>query len=154
MYLWSTLKRRVCREHTTTNDKLHLTEGERPCSYLSYLHQALSRCFPRGAFGAIGEGTPVIWSTVLVPLCIMYIATTKQIKSQPSAFNRNMLYITGLNPFNENMLGLYSLSGKTSYCKISWRLWVARFVFRLFQSLWNLTGPSAAIIITPNLAAS
>ena len=42
--------------------------------------------------------------------------------------------------------GLYSLSGKTSYCKISWSLEVARFGFRLFQSLWNLTGPSAAAL--------
>ena len=42
--------------------------------------------------------------------------------------------------------GLYSLSGKTSYCKSSWRLEVARFRFRLFQSLWNSTGPSAAAL--------
>ena len=36
-------------------------------------------------------------------------------------------------------LGLYSLSRKTSYRKISWSLEVARFGFRLFQLLWNLT---------------
>ena len=41
-------------------------------------------------------------------------------------------------------LGLYSLSGKTSYRKISWSLEPARFGFKLFQSLWNLTGTSAA----------
>ena len=45
-----------------------------------------------------------------------------------------------------NMIqGLYSLSGETSYCKISWSLEAARFEFRLFQSLWNLTGTSAAL---------
>ena len=42
--------------------------------------------------------------------------------------------------------GLYSLSGKTSYRKISWSLEAARFVFRLFQSLWNLTTISAAML--------
>ena len=42
--------------------------------------------------------------------------------------------------------GLYSLSGKTSYRKISWSLEAARFEFRLFQSLWNLTGTSAAAL--------
>ena len=31
-------------------------------------------------------------------------------------------------------------SGKTPYCKISWGLEAARFGFRFFQLLWNLTG--------------
>ena len=43
-------------------------------------------------------------------------------------------------------LGLYSLSGKTSYRKISWSLEAARFEFKLFQSLWNLAGTSAALL--------
>ena len=43
-------------------------------------------------------------------------------------------------------LGLYSLSGKTSYRKISWSLEAARFGFKLFQLLWNLTSPSAAAL--------
>ena len=43
-------------------------------------------------------------------------------------------------------LGLYSLSGKTSYRKISWILEAARFGFKLFQSLWNLAGTSAALL--------
>ena len=43
-----------------------------------------------------------------------------------------------------NPLGLYSLSGRTPYRKISWYLEAARFGIRLFQSLWNLTSPSAA----------
>ena len=42
--------------------------------------------------------------------------------------------------------GLYSLSGWTSYRKISWSLEATRFGFRLFQSLWNLTGTSAAVL--------
>ena len=42
--------------------------------------------------------------------------------------------------------GLYSLSGKTSYRKISWSLEAARFGFNLFQSLWNLAGTSAALL--------
>ena len=35
----------------------------------------------------------------------------------------------------ERHQGIYSLSGKTSYGKISWSLEAARFGFRLFQSL-------------------
>ena len=63
--------------------------------------------------------------------------------------------------------GLYSLSGETSYRKISWSLEATRFGFKLFQSLWNLTGmhlgssaaemtvkfQSDTIIITSNLGA-
>ena len=47
---------------------------------------------------------------------------------------------------SQNTLGLYSLSGKTSYRKISWSLEAARFGFKHFQSLWNLTGTSAAVL--------
>ena len=43
-------------------------------------------------------------------------------------------------------MGLYSLSGRTSYRKISWSLEAARLGFRLFQSLWILTGTSAATL--------
>ena len=43
-----------------------------------------------------------------------------------------------------NSLGPVSISDKTSYCKISKSLEVARFVFRIVPSLWNLTGTSAA----------
>ena len=47
--------------------------------------------------------------------------------------------------------GLYSLSGRTSYRKISWSVEAARFMFRLLQSLLNLTGISAAAL--PNVRA-
>ena len=40
--------------------------------------------------------------------------------------------------------GLYSLSGRTSYGKISRSLEAARFGFKLLPSLWNSTGTSAA----------
>ena len=43
-------------------------------------------------------------------------------------------------------LGLCSLSGKTSYRKIAWSIEAARFGFRHIQSLWNLTGTSAAVL--------
>ena len=39
-----------------------------------------------------------------------------------------------------------SLSGKTSYCKISWNFESMKFDWRFFQSLWNLTGTSAAAL--------
>ena len=41
-------------------------------------------------------------------------------------------------------LGLYSLSGRTSYCKISWSIEAVIFRVKLIQSLCNLTGTSAA----------
>ena len=47
---------------------------------------------------------------------------------------------------SETTLGLSSLSGRTYYHKISWSLEAASFGFRLFQSLWNLTGTSAAVL--------
>ena len=43
-------------------------------------------------------------------------------------------------------LGPVSISEKTSYRMISWSLEVARFVFRIVRSLWNLTGTSAAVL--------
>ena len=43
-------------------------------------------------------------------------------------------------------LGLYSLSGWKFYRKILWSLEATRFGFRLLQSLWNLTGNSAAVL--------
>ena len=42
--------------------------------------------------------------------------------------------------------GLYSLSGKTSYRKISWSLGAARLGVIMIVSLWNLTGISAALL--------
>ena len=47
---------------------------------------------------------------------------------------------------SHSSLGLNSLSGKTSYCKISRNLDAARFGFRLFRSLRNLTGTPAAAL--------
>ena len=47
---------------------------------------------------------------------------------------------------HELPLGLHSLSGKTSYRKITWSLEAARFGFKLIQSLWNLAGTSAALL--------
>ena len=43
-------------------------------------------------------------------------------------------------------LGLYSLSGKTSYRQISWSLEAAGLDVAMVVSLWNLTGTSAAAL--------
>ena len=43
-------------------------------------------------------------------------------------------------------LGLYSLSGKTSYRQISWSLESARIDVAIIVSLWYLTGISAALL--------
>ena len=48
--------------------------------------------------------------------------------------------------FSKPHQGLYSLSGKTSYRKISRSLEAAIFGLYLFQSLWNLAGTSAALL--------
>ena len=52
-------------------------------------------------------------------------------------------------------LGLYSLSGKTSYHQISWSLEAARLDVAIIVSLWNLTGTSAAALprYLPNFRA-
>ena len=60
-------------------------------------------------------------------------------------------WVGGLHVFTSTKLrhlnlGLYSLSGKTSYRKISWSLEAARFGIKLFQLLWNLAGTSAALL--------
>ena len=47
---------------------------------------------------------------------------------------------------NIGTLGLYSLSGKTSYRQISWSLEAARLGVIMIVWLWNLTGISAALL--------
>ena len=47
---------------------------------------------------------------------------------------------------SQAMRRLYSLSGKTSYCQISWSLEDARLNVIMAVSLWNLTGISAALL--------
>ena len=59
--------------------------------------------------------------------------------------HNNTITIT-LETQNKQKLGLYSLSGKTSYRKIPWSLEAAGFGSKLFQSLWNLAGTSAALL--------
>ena len=58
-----------------------------------------------------------------------------------SLVNKNMSVI--MPPM---ILGLYSLSGKTSYRQITWRLEAARLDIIMIVSHWNLTGISAALL--------
>ena len=57
--------------------------------------------------------------------------------------------------WDKNILGLYSLSGKTSYRQISWSLETARLDVIMIVSLWNLAGVSAALLprCLPNFRA-
>ena len=64
---------------------------------------------------------------------------------RPQCVNNRKPY-KGVMGSDWTLLGLYSLSDKTSYRKISWSLEAARFGFKLFQSLWNLAGTSAALL--------
>ena len=63
--------------------------------------------------------------------------------------------LTMAGPCQNGDQGLYSLSGWTSYRKISWSLDAAKFGFSLFQSLWNLEGNSAVALprCLPNFRA-
>ena len=63
--------------------------------------------------------------------------------------NSRMYVISVMSKFNLALVrnrGLYSLSSKMSYQKISWSLEAVRFGFSLFQPLWNLTDTSAAAL--------
>ena len=64
-------------------------------------------------------------------------------------------FCLGLNVLIHLPLGLYSLSGKTSYRQISWSLEAARLDVAMVVSLWNLTGTSAASLprYLPNFRA-
>ena len=55
-----------------------------------------------------------------------------------------MLFSKMSDKYQSKLLGLYLLSGRTSYGKISRSLEAARLSFKLVPSLWNLTGISAA----------
>ena len=55
-----------------------------------------------------------------------------------------MIVLTSV--LQENSLGLYSLSGKTSYRQISWSLEAARLGVIIIAPLWSLTGTSAALL--------
>ena len=68
--------------------------------------------------------------------------SNKSLISQPKQNRMRCLSV----PRHFTNLGLYSLSRKTSYRKISWSLEAARFGFKLFQSLWNLAGTSASLL--------
>ena len=50
------------------------------------------------------------------------------------------------SPCNLQIQGLYSVTGPTPSRNISWSLEAVRFRFRIFQSLYNLTGTSAAAL--------
>ena len=53
------------------------------------------------------------------------------------------------------IMGLYSLSGKTSYRQISWSLEATRLDVAMVVSLWILTGTSATALprYLPNVKA-
>ena len=73
------------------------------------------------------------------------------IKIPPQGYNFQHI----VPPISHTTLGLYSLSGKTSYRQISWSLEAARLDVAMVVSLWNLTGTSAAALprYLPNFRA-
>ena len=101
-------------------------------------------------------------STTFSYISMSYHITIKQNVQHGKRFWRNMfretlydiwrpktnaaLLLQWVDACHNLILGLYSLSGKTSYRKISRSLEAARFGFKLFQSLWSLAGTSAALL--------
>ena len=74
---------------------------------------------------------------------------------------QNELYIRGYG--TTRALGIYSLSGETSYRQISWSLETAKLGVIMIVSLWNLTGIGSGAVkfqsdwsqsLSYNLAAS
>ena len=60
------------------------------------------------------------------------------------------LYWCHFNPLCAELFGNWTsihFSERTSYCKILSNLKAAKFGFRLFQSLWNLTGSSTDALL-------
>ena len=71
------------------------------------------------------------------------MATGPKMNNDCSLVTFDYLIFYGIYPLVidlDQILGLYSLSGGTSYSKISWSFEATRFVFRLFESPGNLTG--------------
>ena len=80
-------------------------------------------------------------------ICLIFYTQRLQLVRfyiQGNIFYRYVIY----NPNCIGNLGPISISDKTSYCKITWSIEAARFVFRIVRSLWNLSGTSAAVLPT------
>ena len=78
------------------------------------------------------------WSTQLTSNLVFVIMTRGPLLSLP-AFHALTLEIN-------SPLGLYSLSGKTSYRKISWNLEAERLGAMIIAPLWHFTGILAALL--------
>ena len=86
--------------------------------------------------------------------CIqMYISITELhvVRTLQSNIDHVCVHIMG--EFSSTLPGLYSLSGKASYHKISWSLKAERLGFRLFQSLWNFIETATLTKYLPNIRA-
>ena len=81
-----------------------------------------------------------LWNIPFIPLSVEITLWAPH----PLPIYRPMINSSSSDPVC--ILGLYSLSGQTSYCKISWSLEARIFRFRLQQSLWNLTATSTVAL--------
>ena len=118
----------------------------------------------------------ISFSVIKMILCPLYTAIKSHTKRGDLLMRQNIWWITyvvthtkwckELSDLTNFALiqGLNSLSGKTSYRQISWRLEATRLDVIMITSLWNLTGISAAEVpiklqsdwkgLNSNLAAS
>ena len=88
---------------------------------------------------------PLLWLLTWYPIFKSSHCNSFEERAPVSRTHFQMNYVTWLHAGHQ---GHVSVSDKTSYCKISWSLETARFVFKIVQSLWNSTGGSAALLPT------
>ena len=103
----------------------------------------------------LNQWSPFCWRHPKLCFCqwnVLYINRNKN-KLMNEKISRGSIYSHIVDyRFTNNIyipiihMGLYSLRDKTFHRKISWSLEATGFGFRLFQSLWNLTGSSAAAL--------
>ena len=81
----------------------------------------------------------IVWPSVTFLVGGMKIVATQKMQELFVVWKLSCLLIT--NDTDE-----YALLSTVNYCKISWSLRAVRFGFRFLQSLWNVTGISAAVL--------
>ena len=89
-----------------------------------------------------------LWLFVPLSACLIYtMGQRSKMRAIPMIFVTHVISaLQWREQSPASVLGLYSLSGKTSYRQISWSLEAARLSVIVIVSHWNLTGISAALL--------
>ena len=129
-----------CIINQLQNIRQHSTCQKQPFEYAFFVVTP-NLC---SAMGAKKQCITDITYTVCYLLCFVVIPYRR-------IWNKTYFTGTGMTIYNcssasKAFQSLYSLSGRTYYRMITRRLEAARFGFRFFESLWHLTGTSAAAL--------